>query len=65
MFRFLHRLFNGENIVLQRLGGKLIFNADSSYWADENWLQSRLTVPFECCRTLSGPIDCLFTPHRW
>ncbi|WNG41283.1 hypothetical protein F0U61_52015 [Archangium violaceum] len=48
-------LFNGENIVLQQLGGKLIFNADSSYWADENWLKSRLTVPFER-RSLQSPL---------
>ncbi|HEX8825817.1 MAG TPA: SitI3 family protein [Archangium sp.] len=47
-------LFNGERIELQRLGGQLAFNADSGYWRDENWLKSRLTVPFDW-RPLPSP----------
>jgi hypothetical protein len=42
-------LFNGERIELQRLGGRLAFNADSGYWRDEDWLRSRLTAPFDWC----------------
>jgi hypothetical protein len=48
-------LFNGERIELQRLGGQLVFNADSGYWRDEEWLRSRLTTPFER-RSLSSPL---------
>jgi hypothetical protein len=39
-------LFNGEIIILQRLGGQLTFNSDHSIW-DEDWLRSRLIPPFE------------------
>jgi len=48
-------LFNGERIELQRFGGQLVFNAESGYWRDENWLKSTLTVPFEC-RPLPSPL---------
>lgn len=40
-------LFNGETIVLQRFGGKLVFNSDYHIFDDDNWLKSRLTTPFE------------------
>jgi hypothetical protein len=42
-------LFNGERIELQRLGGQLAFNSESGYWRDKDWLESRLTVPFDWC----------------
>jgi len=48
-------LFNGEHIILQRLGGQLAFNADSGIWRDENWLKSRITTPFER-RSLPSPL---------
>jgi hypothetical protein len=48
-------LFNGERIELQRLGGQLAFNAESGYWRDEDWLKSRLTLPFEW-RPLPSPL---------
>jgi hypothetical protein len=47
-------LFNGETIVLQRLGGQLTFNSDHHVW-DEDWLRGRLTIPFEC-RPLPSPL---------
>ena len=40
-------LFNGEIIVLQRFGGKLVFNSDYHIWDDDDWLKSRLSLPFE------------------
>jgi hypothetical protein len=40
-------LFNGETIVLQRFGGKLVFNADYHIFEDDDWLMSRLSLPFE------------------
>ena len=46
-------LFNGEIIVLQRLDGKLVFNADHHIW-DDDYLKGRLTVPFEF-RSLPSP----------
>lgn len=48
-------LFNGERIELQRFGGQLVFNAESGYWRDEDWLKRRLTIPFEC-RPLPSPL---------
>ncbi len=47
-------LFNYETIVLQRLGGRLTFNADHHIW-DDDWLRNRLTVPFER-RPLPSPL---------
>ncbi|PTL83161.1 SitI3 family protein [Vitiosangium sp. GDMCC 1.1324] len=47
-------LFNYEFIVMQRLGGKLTFNSDSHLWDDE-WLKSRLTLPYER-RPLPSPL---------
>ncbi|MFY0564119.1 SitI3 family protein [Archangium lansingense] len=46
-------LFNGEEIVLQRLGGKFAVNSDYHIWDD--WLESRLTIPFEH-RPLPSPL---------
>lgn len=48
-------LFNGERIELQRIGGQLVFNAESGYWRDEDWLKRRLTSPFER-RPLPSPL---------
>ncbi|HYO57733.1 SitI3 family protein, partial [Archangium sp.] len=47
-------LFNYEIIVLQRIGGRLTVNSDYHMW-DEDWLKSRLTLPFEC-RPLPSPL---------
>lgn len=47
-------LFNGEIIVLQRLGGRLVFNSDYDL-GDDDWLKSRLTRPFER-RPLPSPL---------
>jgi len=47
-------LFNYENIVLQRLGGKLVFNSGYQMW-DDDWLKSRLSLPFER-RPLPSPL---------
>jgi hypothetical protein len=47
-------LFNGEIIVLQRLGGQLTFNSDYHIW-DEDWLRSTLTILFEY-RALPSPL---------
>jgi hypothetical protein len=47
-------LFNGEIIVLHRLGGKLVFNSEHEIW-DDDWLKSRLTLPFER-RPLPSPL---------
>lgn len=48
-------LFNYEIIVLQRLGGKLVFNSEYHIWDDDDWLKSRLTIPFER-RPLPSPL---------
>jgi len=47
-------LFNYEIIVLQRLGGKLVFNADYQMW-DDDWLKGRLPLAFER-RPLPSPL---------
>ena len=47
-------LFNAEIIVLQRLGGQLTFNSDYYMW-DDDWLKSKLTIPFER-RPLPSPL---------
>lgn len=47
-------LFNGEQVILQRLGGKLAFNADSGLWRDEAWLRRKVQAPFEL-RSLPSP----------
>jgi len=48
-------LFNGEVIVLQRFGGKLVFNSEYHIWDDDDWLRSRLSLPFER-RPLPSPL---------
>jgi len=40
-------LFNGETIVLQRFGGKLVFNSDYHIFEGDDWLRGRLSFPFE------------------
>ncbi|WNG31021.1 hypothetical protein F0U62_48655 [Cystobacter fuscus] len=40
-------LFNGEIIVLQRMRGQLVFNADYRLYKDERWLKANVPVPFE------------------
>ncbi|WP_309897609.1 SitI3 family protein [Archangium sp.] len=40
-------LFNGETIVLQRFGGKLVFNSDYHIFEGDDWLRSRLSLPFD------------------
>lgn len=47
-------LFNGETLVLQWGGGQLIFNSDYHMW-DEEWLKSKLSIPFEH-RPLPSPL---------
>jgi hypothetical protein len=47
-------LFNGEIIVLQRVGGQLVFNADYRLCGDERWLEDNVSVPFER-RSLPSP----------
>ncbi len=48
-------LFNGEIIVLQRIGGQLVFNADYRLHADERRLESMVSEPFER-RSLPSPL---------
>ena len=48
-------LFNGETIVLQRFGGKLVFNSDYNIFDDDDWLKSKLSLPFER-RPLPSPL---------
>jgi hypothetical protein len=47
-------LFNGEIIVLQHLGGQLVFNADYRLYNGERWLKDNVPVPFEL-RPLPSP----------
>ncbi|WP_309896916.1 SitI3 family protein [Archangium sp.] len=48
-------LFNGEIIVLQRFGGKLVLNSEYHIFEDDDWLRSRLSLPFER-RPLPSPL---------
>jgi len=48
-------VFNGEIIVLQRLGGKLVLNSEYHIWDADDGLRSRLTLPFER-RPLPSPL---------
>ncbi|HEX5749902.1 MAG TPA: SitI3 family protein [Archangium sp.] len=48
-------LFNGEIIVVQRMGGRLVFNADYRLYDDEHWLKAHVPVPFER-RSLPSPL---------
>jgi hypothetical protein len=47
-------LFNGEIIVLRRIGEQLVFNADYKLYGDEHWLKGKVSVPFER-RSLPSP----------
>lgn len=47
-------LFNGEVIVLQRLKGQLVFNADYEMW-DDTWLKAEVQQPYEK-RSLPSPL---------
>ncbi len=48
-------LFNAEIIVLQRFGGKLVFNSEYHIWDDDDWLRSRLPLAYER-RPLPSPL---------
>ena len=48
-------LFNGEIIVLQRFGGRLVLNSEYHIWDDDDWLKSRFALPFER-RSLPSPL---------
>jgi hypothetical protein len=48
-------LFNGETIVLRRFNGKLVLNSEYHIWDDDDWLKSRLNLPFER-RPLPSPL---------
>jgi len=48
-------LFNGEITVMQRLGGRIAFNAETNPGRDEAWLRSHFPLPFEC-RPLPSPL---------
>lgn len=38
-------LFNGETIVLQRLGGELLFNSGYRLYEDQQWIEANVPVP--------------------
>jgi len=48
-------LFNGEHIVLQRLGGHLVLNEDSKNWTDGLRLEDEIRLPHEK-RSLPSPL---------
>ncbi len=48
-------LFNGEHIVLQRLGGRLVLNADARNWSDGLRLEDEIHLPHEK-RSLPSPL---------
>jgi hypothetical protein len=48
-------LFNGEIIVLQRIGGQLVLNADYRLHANERWLERHIPMPF-VRRSLPSPL---------
>jgi hypothetical protein len=48
-------LFSMEIIVLQRMEGRLVFNADYRLPGDEHWLEDLVPVPFER-RSLPSPL---------
>lgn len=48
-------LFNGEYIVLQRLGGQLVLNADYGGWTDGFKLEPEIQLPHEM-RSLPSPL---------
>lgn len=48
-------LFNGEHIILQRIGGQLVLNEDSRNWTDGLRLESEIRLPHEK-RSLPSPL---------
>jgi hypothetical protein len=40
-------LFNGEHIILQRISGRLVLNADSGNWTDGLRLENEIRLPHE------------------
>ncbi|MBJ6760610.1 hypothetical protein JGU66_07525 [Myxococcaceae bacterium JPH2] len=48
-------LFNGEHIVLQRIGGALVLNADRGNWKDGLCLEREVHSPHEI-RSLPSPL---------
>lgn len=48
-------LFNGEYIVLQRLGGRLVLNADYGGWTDGFKFENEIHLPHET-RSLPSPL---------
>jgi hypothetical protein len=48
-------LFNGEHIVLQRIGGQLALNADYGGWTDGFELENEIRFPHEK-RSLPSPL---------
>ncbi|XXF78916.1 SitI3 family protein [Myxococcaceae bacterium GXIMD 01537] len=48
-------LFNGEHIVLQRIGGRLVLNADARNWTDGLQLENEILPPHEK-RPLRSPL---------
>jgi hypothetical protein len=48
-------LFNGEQIILQSLGGVLVLNADQGGWTDGFMLEDEIQLPHEK-RSLPSPL---------
>lgn len=48
-------LFNGEHILLQRIAGQLVLNADSRNWTDGLRLENEIRLPHEK-RSLPSPL---------
>jgi hypothetical protein len=48
-------LFNGEHIILQRMGGQLVLNEDSRNWTDGLRLEDEIRLPHEK-RSLPSPL---------
>jgi hypothetical protein len=48
-------LFNGETIVLQRLGGELLFNSGYRIYEDQHWVEANVPVPITW-RLLPSPL---------
>lgn len=48
-------LFNGEHIVLQRIGGVLTLNADRGNWTDGLHLANEISVPYKI-QPLNSPL---------
>ncbi|HEX8819450.1 MAG TPA: SitI3 family protein [Archangium sp.] len=48
-------LFNGEQITLQRIAGRLVLNADSRNWTDGLQLENEIRLPHEK-RSLPSPL---------